>query len=611
MHLDGDLGYVFTPAELARFRNVTVAIQGVQSRVQTRAATLRSESMLQPNPFTRGTRVHAIVDELSPTSPMGELQEFARLDESDLQRFARLTADYADLTAGSDQGRAAGRRRRISDLDNLLEILPALSGFDADRYNSSLNDLVTAQAELAELRETLFAADELAGAPDEEWQRFIESGKAYADHLDLHEYPRADDRCLYCRQRLEPQAVELLRRYGQFLTGTAQTKLSNAAASFQSSAIRLERSQLERLQEAFQDPQDSSETSRSLHKLLGDALDYLDLAESGSCCTDHELASTASELVPAVSSMREQLANEERDLIEKQSNRDDSIRDLRGELDLLEDRQRLEEHLPAIQQCVRKSTEAQQLQGFHQQISNSTLNSLTRASTEAGQDLINRDFEQHFDTECLALKAPSVELDFRGRRGSAYRQKHLADHRPSKILSEGEQKLLALADFLAECRMNSRQRPILLDDPVSSLDYRRLEDVADRLTDLASEHQVIILTHNIMFVAALLERSDNSTRKIKVLQVREDNNHKGLVAEDYESPLDTPKKIKKNIDIAGPRSARRRGCRAGPPHQAGIWSPAQLVRGLRRARAARQCQPALPAEHHDGRTQFHQTRPHR
>ncbi len=300
-----------------------------------------------------------------------------------------------------------------------------------------------------------------------------------------------------------------------------------------------------------------------------------------------------------------------KDLTEKQSHRDESIRDLRRDLNLLEDRQKLGEHMPVIEQCIKKSTEAQQLQGLDQQISSSTLRSLTRASTRASQDLINRDFKQHFEAERLALNAPSVKLEFRGSRGASQRQKHVASHKPSQILSEGEQKVLALADFLAECRMNSRRNPILLDDPVSSLDYRRLEDVADRLADLASEHQVIILTHNIMFVAALLERSNNSTRKIKVLQVREDNNHKGLVAEDYESPLDTPRKIKKNINIAVQQALGRRGCRAGPPHQAGIWSPAQLVRGLRRARAARQCQPALPAEHHDGRTQFHQTRPHR
>ncbi len=283
----------------------------MQSRIQARAATVRRESTLHVNPFTHGTRVHEIVNELGSASPIGELRELADIDESDLQRLAQLRADYADLSTGSDQGRAVGLRRKAADLDDLLEVLPMLSAFDADRYNSSLNSVHTAKAELAELRETLFAADELAAAPDDAWQEFIEAGRAYADHLDLHQYPQADDRCLYCRQPLEPQAVALLRRYGEFLTGTAQTKLSNEEASLDASTLRLDRGLLQRLQDAFQDPQDPPDTTKSIHKLLSDVLDCLDLVESQVLCTDHELSSTASTLIPAVSALRDQAVAEE------------------------------------------------------------------------------------------------------------------------------------------------------------------------------------------------------------------------------------------------------------------------------------------------------------
>ncbi len=550
VHLDSDLGYVLTPAELTRFKDVATAIQAVQSKVQSRAATLRSESALRPNPFTRGTRVHTIVDELGSASPMGELQQLAQFDESDQSRLSELTAELAEQQDDGGQRRAVILRRQIGDFDRLLNVLPVLSRFDADSYNASLEDVLTAEAELVELRETLFAADELAAEPDEEWQRFIEAGKAYADHLDLHEYPQADDRCLYCRQRLEPRALELLRRYGQLLTGTAQTKLSDAEAALRASTLGLDRTELENLQDAFEVTEESSEATRSVNDLLSGALDCLDLTESRSRCTSHELSSMASAQIPAARAMREKLAGDQRSLEEKQSDRDGSLRDMRAELDLLDDRRRLGEHLPAIRQCIDNAAEAQKLQGFDQQISSSILNKLTRASTRANEELTNGDFQRRFEDECAALNAPRVELEFRGRSGASQRQKRLADHRPSEILSEGEQKVLALADFLAECRMNSRQRPIVMDDPVSSLDYRRLEDVADRLTDLATEHQVIILTHNIMFVAALIERSNNSTHKMKVLQVREDDSRKGLVAEDYESPLDTPKRLESRIDQA-------------------------------------------------------------
>lgn len=92
-HVDSDLGYVFTPAELTRFGEVTAAVQDVQSRIQNRAATLRRESTLPVNPFTQGTRVHEIVSNLGSASPIGELRVLADIDESDLKRLAQLRID--------------------------------------------------------------------------------------------------------------------------------------------------------------------------------------------------------------------------------------------------------------------------------------------------------------------------------------------------------------------------------------------------------------------------------------------------------------------------------------------------------------------------------------
>lgn len=77
---------------------------------------------------------------------------------------------------------------------------------------------------------------------------------------------------------------------------------------------------------------------------------------------------------------------------------------------------------------------------------------------------------------------------------------------PSKVLSEGEQKVIGLADFLAEAGLRLSPAPIVFDDPVNSLDYRRIHEVADRIARLAADRQVIVLTHNIWFATELLSR---------------------------------------------------------------------------------------------------------
>lgn len=73
-----------------------------------------------------------------------------------------------------------------------------------------------------------------------------------------------------------------------------------------------------------------------------------------------------------------------------------------------------------------------------------------------------------------------------------------------EILSEGEQRAIAIGSFLAELRLAGHRGGIVFDDPVSSLDHRRRRDVARRVVTEAKSRQVIILTHDTIFLGELL-----------------------------------------------------------------------------------------------------------
>ena len=151
------------------------------------------------------------------------------------------------------------------------------------------------------------------------------------------------------------------------------------------------------------------------------------------------------------------------------------------------------------------------------------LRSLTEVSKTASEDLVNRDFASRFEEECRALRTPEVQLEFIGREGRAQRRKTLsADYRLSQILSEGEQKVLALADFIAEARMGESCAPIVFDDPVNSLDHRRLHEVADRIARLAATRQVVLFTHNIWLATELLARFEKRTGECSYFLVSDD-----------------------------------------------------------------------------------------
>jgi wobble nucleotide-excising tRNase len=81
-------------------------------------------------------------------------------------------------------------------------------------------------------------------------------------------------------------------------------------------------------------------------------------------------------------------------------------------------------------------------------------------------------------------------------------------HKPDIILSEGEQKAVALADFLTEVAMSPANAGIVLDDPVTSQDHYRKELIAMRLVREANARQVIVFTHDLPFLNQLIVQAE-------------------------------------------------------------------------------------------------------
>lgn len=91
----------------------------------------------------------------------------------------------------------------------------------------------------------------------------------------------------------------------------------------------------------------------------------------------------------------------------------------------------------------------------------------------------------------------------------------LRDKRISEIFSEGERKIHALADFLAESELNSFRGVYIFDDPVNSLDEEKMECVKNRLMRLVEDgNQVIVFTHNLFFLNLLVYTEKQKITKI-------------------------------------------------------------------------------------------------
>ena len=193
--------------------------------------------------------------------------------------------------------------------------------------------------------------------------------------------------------------------------------------------------------------------------------------------------------------------------------------------------------------------------------------------------------------------SPPTQGRFYSRcQGKAQRRKMIGGKvKPSKVLSEGEQKVLAMADFLAEARLAGITAPIIFDDPeLFSLDHRRIREVAERIASLAEDHQVIVFTHDILLATNLLALFEKSKR-CAYFQVT-DETGKGEVAHASGPRWDTVKSLAKRINEKIAAAHKE----SGEARAALVWTGYDWIRSwcacVHRTGVTAGCHPALPAQ---------------
>jgi len=131
-------------------------------------------------------------------------------------------------------------------------------------------------------------------------------------------------------------------------------------------------------------------------------------------------------------------------------------------------------------------------------------------SKEFATVAVTNELKKALDTEFKALGIGHIKTKLKERsvRGKMFHQLLLDLPTTSKIdeiLSEGEQRAIALGSFFAELALANHSCGIVFDDPVSSLDHWRRRDVARRMVEAAKTRQVVVFTHDTSFPGQLCD----------------------------------------------------------------------------------------------------------
>lgn len=549
MHVDTDLTYSYTPADLALFKHLADAIRAVSDRAtrEVDERTPKSASFLHR--YERGTSVYPLIETISAATDLPALGELAQVSEQEIASLATMQQAVAALQSDNIGAQQAVARGRLEANTQLAAAITAIQGFNADAYSTALDNLGQAIAEQEQLKVKISATFGIPGAESSEWPSFVSSGEAYRRHLDLQDYPQKGDHCLYCRQPLIEDQVSLLSAYRDLATNVAQTTITNAQSIAATLATPLTSIETGRLAENLR-AETAIESGDSHTEVALDVVDWLQTAQQTLAARADlvwappdsldQLALEAGRRVDASRSLLKELSERSEERAQKLSEAKANLAELQARVRLQADLDDITEYVENAKWTAKAKQTASRLSG--------TLSSITRVTKDAGELLLNGNFESRFAEERLALRAPEVKLDFPGRHGTTRRLKTVQQHKPSEVLSEGEQKVIALADFLAESGLRSASAPVVFDDPVNSLDYRRIEEVSARVALLAEQRQVIVFTHNIWFATELLSRFEKSQPKCAYYSIEDDGEIKGIVTAGNHPRWDTVKKLTGKVE---------------------------------------------------------------
>ena len=541
-HVDEDLEYVYVPAALALFNHVNAGISGVQKLIEDACTALQSPKSALLSRFSRDSAIYAHIETLGAATDLAALKELADTGPKADERVAQQQRSVAALESDSARTQVAVQQRMEVVLTKSSELASVIGDFDRDAFRALVADEVRLAADYKTFRDQLFTAANLPAEPDATWQQFVASGEMYRQHLiDLEVHD--DSRCIYCRQPLGDSAVALISKYSQYLEDKIAGDLATTRSAVKKTKGDVERLPVTDLWSYLDEQQEVEEPSEQLLLLrnLQQVVEAFQKAVAESSAIPTDLLSQAKS---AKAQLADQLAAVSAGLVtlrEQVANRSQALADERKKLVTLTAAVELGKVWAQVASQIADAKEGHKLSTLGKKLSG-LKTAVTEMSKVSSDQMVNQSFDALFAEECEALRAPLLKVQYVGRQGKSQRRKIMAGrYKPSKILSEGEQKVLAIADFLAEARLSGITATVVFDDPVSSLDHRRIDEVSVRIAALAESTQVIVFTHDILFATKLLSLFEKSKR-CTYYQVTDDG-AKGIVTRASGPRWDTIKNL--------------------------------------------------------------------
>lgn len=450
------------------------------------------------------------IDALVHNSNRDTLNELSHFDDNHQTLLTKKEEELEDLSKATLEAKLNSINLMLKEIISIIATVKItqtnLAKNDWDtiiQYNAHLKVLeAKTQLGISGLAE----ANGLEQFDTQEFSNFLKSADTYIKLLAKENYPNnPDDTCIYCKQNLQnQQARNLVESYGKILNDTTETEIRKyeQAKSDIVKRVNFITSNIEFHQPIFGISEDGN---------IVQPEEIIDFNTKVSLFRGHIVNNTVDEnltfdidyisVLQFFETKQSELNSSRDSLIITLQNLSLTEKQLTSEIAELKDRKLLSEHRREILTTITNLLSRKTLDENRYQFNT---NSLSIKTTQARQELLAQDFQEKFTAELTGFRKQhlGVSLSFFSQQGSSRIRQNVANQNINQVLSEGEQKTIALCEFLTELQLDTNVAPVVFDDPVNSLDHLIIQDVAKRLVDLSQERQVIVFTHNVIFYNA-------------------------------------------------------------------------------------------------------------
>ena len=462
------------------------------------------------------TEVGKIAEELSVNSDTDAITLLGTFSAEDAKWLAEIESALKEGNplAKAEEARLSGMRLKAYAA-KLIKPLNWVSSEAAEKLQKIDEEKTIAEEAEKKAADVLRAGEELLpGTGDQEWKLLFEAARRYSTEAAYPEEafpsPTEGKHCPLCQEELPESGTKRLKRFNEYIQNDVATTADAARKKVETAKGKIETAELQitpdealgdelksldsSVLQSIGDFQTSIDSRRdSMLECLGTSKwDEIPVLIDSPRRLVRQLAAQQLQvfrtLVKAADEdMREKLEKEHRELLARQN----LSKCLKAVLELL-DRMKTKAALEKCKLCLKTRPISDKSKEF---------------STVAVTDELRKALDKEFNA--LGIGHIKTELKEKIVRGKMFHQLLLdlpIANKIEEILSEGEQRVIALGSFFAELALANHSCGIVFDDPVSSLDHWRRLNVASRLVEEAKSRQVIVFTHDTSFLGQLREK---------------------------------------------------------------------------------------------------------